>query len=130
TSRIDPSVVTARPGSTRAPRSITVTMVPRTLISPRTYSGAPGRRVIRRGGMISCAERMSHPYKAFPARMTRIACVACSGVVAVEVKVLEWVGLSERYVRAGGGYETAAELLRQRRTQVDRHSGHRVTKHE
>ena len=45
----------ARVGSMRTPRSSTVTIVPRMLISPRTYGGAPGMRVSFSRGMISCA---------------------------------------------------------------------------
>src|SRR5687767_8990029 len=59
---VDPSVRCPVNSPSRAPRSMTVTIAPRRLISPHTYSGAPGSRVARRTGMISRTGSMAHAY--------------------------------------------------------------------
>src|ERR1700754_3898445 len=89
------------------------------LIRPRTNAGAPGRRVVGRSAMISCAELMSHPYTPSPTRKSSVGDAAMSGVDVVESKEVQRVGLVDRYGVAGGGDDRAVQLFRQGRTQID-----------
>src|SRR6185437_184172 len=119
TSRMEPVRTGALAGSSLAPRSITVTIVPRTLIRPRTYAAAPGRRVASRSGRISRASRTSQPYSVVPTRNSSVGSVSNSGVDSVEAKELERVGVGERDIGTGSRDERVVQLLRQRRSQID-----------
>src|SRR5436190_27662 len=118
---IEPSRMGGRAGSSRAPRSSTVTIVPRRLTNPWTNGGAPGKRVARRYGMISRTASMSQPYT-FPAtRNSSVRAVARdSGSVSEEAKVLQWIDIDERIIGARDGGERLHQLGRQRRPHLDR----------
>src|SRR6478609_9652202 len=96
-----PDSIGARPGSSRAPMSSSVTIVPRTLINPRTYGGAPGRRLAGRRGWISWASPMSQPYTVEPTRNSSVGVAVGSSVGAVESKEVERIDVDQRYVWAG-----------------------------
>src|SRR6185437_244313 len=134
TRRIDPSS-DVRPDTAfrRVARSSTVTITPRTLIRPRTYAGAPGRRVIERSGMISWVSPMSQPYSDSPTRKSSVGEIESStgsGIDAVEAKEVQRVRVGDRDVGTGGGHERSVQILRQRRAKVDRVPSDRVAKHQ
>src|SRR5918992_3878645 len=112
--------------SSRAPRSSTVTMVPRTLISPATYDGALGTRVARRTGRISRTASRSIPYRRSPSRKSTRRRTGTSSVGTVEAKVVERVGGLQRL--AGHRIERLAEVGGKRRPQLDHFSRLRVRK--
>src|SRR5436190_2236112 len=122
-----PPAIGTLDGSRRIPRSSTVTIVPRMLINPRTYAGAPGTRVRRRSGMISCVASMSHPYVAPRTRNSSVGARVASGIDAVEAKELERVDISDGNVRTSGDHERAMQLFRQGRAEIDGCSSHGMT---
>ena len=101
-----------------------MTIVPRRLISPVTYDGAPGKRVACRKGTISRMSSMSQPYTVLPTRKSNVRRAADVGatvgskVEAVEAKVLQRIeGASNCVVGKTSlcsGGQRSAEILRQR----------------
>jgi len=124
---MEPSSMGGRVSSSRVPRSMTVTIVPRTLMRPRTNGGAPGTRVAVRSGIASCALMTLEPYKSRPTRKSSVGNVGASGICAVESKEVERVGIDERHVWSSGCNERAMQLVRQRRAQIHRLPRNRVT---
>src|SRR3954453_13059432 len=109
---------------------MTVMTVPRTFISPRTYEGAPGRRVAGGGGRISRTISSSMPPIRSASRKSSswrgAMSDAVSGSEAEEAKIVQRIRVHQQRLRLRNCSERSPQIGRKRRAELDGFAGDRM----
>src|ERR1700681_3957489 len=121
---------------------MTVTIVPRRLISPHTVCGAPGSLVVRCDGTISRKDSMSQANTLPPtskASRRRVGILGSSSTVSsggrvidslIKSKMGEWIHSGRQGVLVRHHGECVRKILRKRGAEIERLAGHGMIERE